>query len=143
MTHQCTVLIVDDDAEWREMLAVALAADGWATHIAANGREALNHLWSSTETCVIVLNLMMPVMDGAPFRLAQLRDRSLAWIPIVVVSGMVDAEQTARQLGAAAMLRKPVDLDRIGQALHAVGCPRKSLSRRRTEVLPSNPAVSG
>jgi CheY-like chemotaxis protein len=114
-----SILIVDDDVELRELLAVALAADGFATATAAHGRDALTHLRSTADTRLILLNLMMPVMDGVEFRAAQLRDRSLAWIPIIVLSGAVDADRIAKRLGAAQFVRKPVDLDRVRDAVRA------------------------
>jgi CheY-like chemotaxis protein len=127
--HRCSVLIVDDDAEVREMVRLALTADRYRTATAGNGRDALDYLRSTTDTCVILLNLMMPAMDGAQFRAAQLRDRSLAWIPIVVISGTVDGGQQARALGAKWFVRKPIDLDQVRQALQHIGCVR-SIPRR-------------
>ena len=97
-----------------------------------NGREALNHLRSHAVTCIIVLGLMLPVMDGAQFRHAQLRDRSLAWIPLVVMSAAVDTDRRARALGARSVISKPLDLDEIRRALRAIGCcqarPRRLVS---------------
>src|SRR5437762_491760 len=90
-THRCSVLVVDDDAEVRDLLRVALSADGYHVAAVSNGRDALHHLRSQAETCIIVLDLILPVMDGAQFRTAQLRDRSLSWIPVVVMSAAVDA----------------------------------------------------
>jgi len=65
---------------------------------------------------------MLPVMDGPSFRQAQLRDRSLAWIPIVVMSAAMDADQRARELGARRLVSKPLDLDEVRQALRVIGC---------------------
>jgi len=123
------VLVVDDDAEIRELLSVWLTADGYIVNGVGNGREALHYLRSHDETCIIVLDLMLPVMDGAQFRAAQLRDRSLAWIPVVVMSAADEAISAARDLGARTVLRKPFDLDEIRRALRHIGCwrtrPRK------------------
>jgi len=83
--HHCGILVVDDDAEIRELLRVALSADGYSVAGVPDGREALHYLRSHADTCIILLDLMLPVMDGVAFRAAQLRDRSLAWIPIVVM----------------------------------------------------------
>jgi len=116
------VLIVDDDAEVRELLKVALTADGYAVAAVANGREALHHLRSHADICIILLDLMLPVMDGAHFRTAQLRDRSLAWIPLVLMSGAVDADRRAGEFGARQLVRKPLDLDDVRHALRYVGC---------------------
>jgi CheY-like chemotaxis protein len=131
MEHRCSVLIVDDDPDSREFLRAALTAGGYSASAAANGREALIHLRSTADTCVILLNLMMPTMNGEQFRTAQLNDRSLAWIPVIICSGVVDAGRRARALGAAYFLRKPLDLDQLRQALHNIGCARHEARRAR------------
>jgi CheY-like chemotaxis protein len=120
--HRCAVLVVDDDPELQEMVRLALGADGYSVATAANGRDALMHLRSTADTCIIVLDLTLPHMDGPRFRAAQLRDRSLAWIPVVVLSGSVDGAAQARDLGARAFVPKPVDLDRLRAALRRIGC---------------------
>ena len=122
--HRCSVLVVDDDAETRELLRVALAGDGYSVATTSNGREALDHLRSHAETCVVMLDLMLPVMDGVHFRNAQLRDRSLAWIPVVVMSAAVDRDSQARELGARRVLRKPLHLDDVRATLRDIGCCR-------------------
>ena len=120
--HRCTVLVVDDNADVRELLRVALEAEGYAVACVANGRAALNHLRSHALTCIIVLDLLLPVMDGAHFRTAQLHDRSLAWIPVVLMSGAADADRRARELGVRRLVKKPLDLDEVKHALSDVGC---------------------
>jgi two-component system, chemotaxis family, chemotaxis protein CheY len=106
------VMIIEDDPDIRAALADVIAEDGHETITAANGRDALEQLQTSAVApCVIVLDLMMPVMDGWQFA-AGLREVS-AWasIPIVIVSAGDDVEGEARRLGARGHLRKPVDLD--------------------------------
>jgi CheY-like chemotaxis protein len=120
--HRCSVLIVDDDADVRELLRVALSSDGYQIAAAGNGREALDYLRSHDETCMIVLDLALPVMDGERFRRAQLRDRALAWIPVVVMSAVDDGQAKARELGARRFLRKPLNLDEVRRALRHIGC---------------------
>ena len=120
--HHCAVLIVDDDPDSQDMLRLALGAAGYTITTASNGREALMHLRSTADTCIIVLDLSLPQMDGTQFRVAQLRDRSLAWIPVVVLSGSLDGAVRARELGARAFVPKPVDLDRFLAALRRIGC---------------------
>jgi len=120
--HRCGILIVDDDAEIRELLRVALSADGYAVAGVPNGREALHYLRSHADTCIVMLDLMLPVMDGAAFRTAQLRDRSLAWIPIVVMSAAIDADRRAREIGARRLVQKPLNLDDVRHALRLIGC---------------------
>jgi CheY-like chemotaxis protein len=116
------VLVVDDDADVRELLRFALQAEGYHVAGVENGRAALNHLRSHASTCIIILDLMLPVMDGAHFRAVQLHDRSLAWIPVIVMSGGPDADRHARELGVRQLVRKPLDLDEVKHALRNVGC---------------------
>jgi CheY-like chemotaxis protein len=133
--HRCSVLVVDDDAEIRELLRVALTGDGYEVSGVGNGRDALHYLRSHADTCLIVLDLLLPVMDGVQFRTAQLRDRSLAWIPVVVMSAVDDDGQRARELGARRFIRKPLNLDEVRSALRHIGCsqtrPRHSLGMTR------------
>ena len=72
---------------YSELLRVALSADGYEVATVANGREAMYYLRSHADACIILLDLALPIMDGAQFRRAQLRDRALAWVPLVVMSG--------------------------------------------------------
>jgi CheY-like chemotaxis protein len=136
--HRCTVLVIDDDAEVRDLLSVALTADGYHVDAVGNGREALHHLRSHAETCIIVLDLMLPIMDGPQFRAAQLRDRSLAWIPVVVMSGAADGRRQAGDIGARGFVRKPLDLDEVRRALRHIGCcrtrPRHEVGSLKSEV---------
>ncbi|MQA29027.1 MAG: response regulator [Luteitalea sp.] len=120
--HRCSVLVVEDDAELREVLRVALTTDGYDVWAVVDGRDALRHLRSTADTCIILLDLSLPVMDGRQFRTAQLRDRSLAWVPVVVLSGGIDAARDARELGARSFVRKPLDVDELRRALRHVGC---------------------
>jgi CheY-like chemotaxis protein len=126
--HRCGVLVVDDDPDVCELLRVSLEGAGYGVVAVPNGREALHYLRSHTDTCMIVLDLLLPSMDGAQFRAAQLRDRSLAWIPVVIVSGADDARERARAFKARTVLTKPLDLDAVRSALAHIGCGQK---RRR------------
>ena len=121
-SHRCSVLVVDDDADVRELLRVVLLAEGYNVAAVDNGRAALDHLRSHADTCLILLDLMLPIMDGTHFRTAQLHDRSLAWIPVILMSGGSDSDRRARELGARRLIRKPLDLDEVKQALRYVGC---------------------
>jgi CheY-like chemotaxis protein len=120
--HRCSVLVVDDDPDVREMLRIALEGEGYRVAGVENGRAALNHLRSHADTCIILLDLLLPVMDGVQFRAAQLRDRSLAWMPVVVMSGGPYCDREARELGARHLVRKPLDLDEVKHALSYIGC---------------------
>jgi CheY-like chemotaxis protein len=120
--HRCGILVIDDDADIQEVLRIALSADGYLVAGVPNGREALYYLRSHADTCIILLDLLLPVMDGAHFRAVQIKDRALAWIPVVVLSAAVDADRGAREIGARRLIRKPLDLDEVRLALRMIGC---------------------
>lgn len=106
------VLVVDDDVAIREALEAVLEDEGYAVQGAANGREALKILRSGTGApAVILLDLMMPVMNGWEFRAEQQGDPNLAPIPVVVLSADRDIAAKAAALQAPAYLAKPVNLD--------------------------------
>jgi DNA-binding response OmpR family regulator len=105
------VLVVEDDRETRELLASCLKHKGIPVITASNGKEGLERL-AREEPSVVLLDLMMPVMDGEQFRLAQLRDSRLSAIPTILVSAVHDAAERAKQLGLG-LLPKPFDLDQL------------------------------
>ena len=107
------VLVVEDDPDIRATLCEALDDHGYASVGAANGAEALDYLRNAPETpCLILLDLMMPVMDGQTFRNEQRADPRLAEIPVIVISAYRDVEKYATEL-AADYLAKPVRLDAL------------------------------
>jgi CheY-like chemotaxis protein len=106
-----TVLVVDDDAGIRDLLTELLEEEGYQVVGAANGLEAINHLHRGTERpCIILLDLMMPVMNGWQFRNTQQQDPGLATIPVVVLSARNDIQQQASLINAAAHIMKPINL---------------------------------
>ncbi len=107
------VLIVDDHADLRETLAEILEEEGYTTAQAANGQEAFDYLQANPLPSLILLDLMMPIMDGWEFRKHQCREPALAEIPVVVVSGADEQEQRAGFREAVAYLTKPVDLSAL------------------------------
>lgn len=111
MTVPPTVLVIEDDQDTREMLGRFLELEGFHVETAANGRQALERLGSGVHASVIVLDLMMPVMDGWQFRLEQIRDASLSHIPVIVVSAA--GRDRIDKIKAEAYLSKPVDLDEL------------------------------
>ncbi len=106
-----TVLIVEDDLDTREMLGRFLELEGFKVETAENGKRALERLGSGVGACVILLDLMMPVMDGWQFRQEQIRNSALADIPVIVVSAA--GRERLEKIQADAYLSKPVDLDEL------------------------------
>jgi CheY-like chemotaxis protein len=116
------VLIVEDDPDVREMLAVLLVTEGFHAVGAEDGLEALHLLRAVRHRapqipCLILLDLMMPRLSGNEFRRAQLGDPTVATVPVAVMSGAADLEQRAKALGAVATLAKPIDCDMLLQVV--------------------------
>lgn len=107
------ILLVEDDFSIRETIAELLEDEGFRVTCAANGREALARLASEEETNLILLDLMMPVMDGSEFRRAQQRDPRISEIPVVVLSAGHGAERRAAALDAEAFLAKPFEVQSL------------------------------
>jgi CheY-like chemotaxis protein len=114
------ILVVDDDRDIRESLCELLEDEGHRTIGAANGKEALEILRSGGLPCVILLDIMMPVMDGPTFRAAQLSDPGLRAIPVAIITA--GGKDAANGLDAQALLLKPLLLEDV---LDVVGrfCP--------------------
>jgi CheY-like chemotaxis protein len=108
------ILIVEDNPDSRETLTMVIEGMGYAVSAVSNGREALEYLRTHSLPCLILLDLMMPVMDGWEFRDRQRQDPELADIPILVVSAVNDPDQI-RAVGAVDYLKKPIDFDVLGQ----------------------------
>jgi CheY-like chemotaxis protein len=107
----CPVLIVEDDDDLREMMAHMLTIEGFDAATVPNGREALKYLQTGEKPHVILLDLMMPVMDGWEFRRRQQADPDLAPVPVIVLSAL--DQSRAATVDAAAFLKKPLDFDRL------------------------------
>jgi CheY-like chemotaxis protein len=108
---RCPVLIVEDDGDLRDMMAQLLMLEGFQTASVANGREALEYLNQGARPDVILLDLMMPVMDGWEFRRRQQADPAVADVPVIILSALDPAR--ASEVNADAFLKKPLDFDRL------------------------------
>jgi signal transduction histidine kinase len=106
-----SLLVVEDDCDIRDALDGLLKTEGYAVATCSNGAEALDYLRHAPKPDVIVLDLMMPVMDGWQFRVEQKRDPSLASIPVLALSA--DATPKAAAIDAEAYLKKPVDYETL------------------------------
>jgi CheY-like chemotaxis protein len=115
-----SVLIVDDDADIRELLAETLACEGFEVSTAANGLEGLQLLRSrKVRPSVILLDLMMPIMDGYAFLEHRHLDPALASIPVAIVTAGHGVNRD-RLWGAFEVVRKPFDVPRLLGLLRAV-----------------------
>jgi CheY-like chemotaxis protein len=109
LSHRRSTLIVEDDADIRDLMAAFLELKGYPVLLAADGRAALDRLGRDEPLPgLILLDLMMPGMDGFGFRAAQERDPRLASIPVFVLSANPAAEVQRASLRAAGYLPKPV-----------------------------------
>jgi CheY-like chemotaxis protein len=109
-----TILVVEDDNATREALAMILSAEGFTVVGAPNGQEALSRLRSDVHPDLILLDLMMPVMDGWQFRREQKQDPAIADIPLVVITA---TGKRPVLIDAAELVMKPLDLNRLFEAI--------------------------
>lgn len=104
------ILVVDDDPDVREVLREVLVEASHDVVMAGNGEEALALLREPIRPSVVLLDWMMPTMDGSRFRELQRADPALASIPVVVLSASARIDVDS---GVAAILRKPLRLDEL------------------------------
>jgi CheY-like chemotaxis protein len=114
VTRSRTILAVDDDDAIREMLRLALEMYRYRVVTAADGAEALARLRETPEVGLILLDLMMPEMDGWEFLAAVATDERLARIPVVVVTAFGDRAGAIR---VKRILHKPIDLPLLLEAV--------------------------
>ncbi len=104
-----TVLLVDDHGDVRDAMAILLREAGYAVVTASNGREALAALYAGLRPSLIIMDLMMPVMNGFEFRDEQLRDPRVSTIPFIAYSAVVNLAKNAEHLKADGYFEKPID----------------------------------
>ena len=107
------ILVVEDDNSIRELLVELLQSEGYEVASAVNGLEGLKYLQTQNHPDLILIDLMMPVMDGYSFRTEQLKNTSWSQIPVVVMSAEANAKEKMKNFGITAFLSKPVELDTI------------------------------
>ena len=110
------VLIVDDDFDIREALGLILRDEGYVVDAAANGQDALDHLSRSAHPSVILLDLMMPVMNGIQFRNLQRLDDRICAIPVIIISADSSVRDKAAAMGVG-YLKKPLQLPHLLEEL--------------------------
>lgn len=109
-----SILLVEDDEIVRRAIQMVLEWEGYEVNCAGNGQEALDILRSGSRPCLILLDIMMPVLDGEQFRLEQLRDSRFSSIPVIVVS----AASFAQAVSAAHHIHKPFEVQELLDAIH-------------------------
>ena len=109
--RMATILVVEDNDDVREMMSITLQLEGHDVVTAANGRQALDVLHRGMDPCMILLDLMMPVMNGWQFQEEVSRDPKLRDIPVVIVSAA--AGDRVKNTSAAAYIPKPIDVDKL------------------------------
>jgi CheY-like chemotaxis protein len=112
MPDPARVLVIEDEESIGEVIVEVLGDDGYEVRRARNGREALDvvQFWPPA---IIVLDLIMPIMDGRAFRDAQQRLPGLALVPVILLSGSREVEVQGDEIGAVAAIEKPFDIDRL------------------------------
>jgi CheY-like chemotaxis protein len=116
------VLVVDDDPDILQTLALCLSTEGYRVLMACNGKEALQLLAREKPACIL-LDLMMPVMDGWQF-VAELDERGWRKAPLLILSADRAVQGHAQKLRANAFLAKPFDLDELlGKVQQLTGGP--------------------
>jgi CheY-like chemotaxis protein len=106
------ILVLEDDGDIRRGLSELLGLKGYVVDSAGNGKQALEILRDSKNLpAVIVMDLMMPVMDGFEFRHAQAFDSTLWDIPVIIITAGNVSPAKIEELGASVVLMKPLVLD--------------------------------
>lgn len=105
-----SILVIEDNKEIQDSLKLALEVEGYDVFTADNGKEGMDKLARIPTPCLILLDLMMPVMNGWEFIEAISKDLMLSSIPVVVVSAFGDKKGTPKTEG---YIQKPIDLDAL------------------------------
>ncbi|HEY2149543.1 MAG TPA: response regulator [Vicinamibacterales bacterium] len=106
-----TILVVEDDPDTRELMTAWLDAEGYRVRTATNGKEALKILQREVP-CAMLVDLMMPIMDGAEFRRRVQTMPAISSVPFIMVSACSNAARVARDLNID-VVGKPFDADQL------------------------------
>jgi CheY-like chemotaxis protein len=105
-----SIMVVEDDDDIRNTIIELLESEGFRTESAINGKDALDLLGKIPKPCLVLLDMMMPIMNGREFLDRVMADSSLSPIPILVVSAVADRTNTTGSIG---FLKKPIDIDMV------------------------------
>ncbi len=128
-----SILIIEDDEGVGPSIAHLLRDEGYQVEVAANGLVALERLRSDPLPSLILLDLMMPGMDGIEFRVRQLSDARISSVPVVLISARPDVAIRAKELLISDYLPKPMNFEEL---LHVV-------QNRAITVVTTDPASTG
>ena len=121
------ILLVEDDEDLRELLAELLRSHGHEVRVAEHGAQALAVLRNGEPLpALILLDMMMPIMDGPGFRAEQRKDPALAQIPVFVLTARGDSKTSMADMGCARLFGKPVPLASLLGAIDEQLCGRPS-----------------
>lgn len=120
MSPPFQILIVEDDQDLRHSLAEILRDDGYLVDAVCDGVEALAYLRAGNAPGVILLDLMMPRLDGYSFRVQQLADKTICHFPVILLSADGRMDEVAGSLEVSGAIGKPIDLPRLISAIEAV-----------------------
>jgi CheY-like chemotaxis protein len=118
------VLVVDDDKDLRDTLVDVLQEEGYEAIAASSGQEALKLLQEGARPGIILLDMMMPGMDGQRFRTEQMQNGAWTTIPTVIFSAHVKAAEAASTMGVAGVLQKPVRMEALLEMVSRFVPPR-------------------
>jgi CheY-like chemotaxis protein len=113
MMPKKTIMVVDDDADVRDAVTGLLEGHGYAVIPASNGQEALDELKAGEKPSLILLDVMMPIMDGQAFTAEQQADPELADIPVVVFTAFATALDKMKDMKSFARIEKPVQAEQL------------------------------
>ena len=108
-----SVLVVDDELIICDLLTDVLTAEGYEVATTTNGQEALAYLRQHAPPCLILLDMMMPIMDGPSFRAEQRRDPALATIPVIVMTAGMNRERLETLIDADEYILTPFAIDTL------------------------------
>jgi CheY-like chemotaxis protein len=114
------VLVVDAYRDRRETLSIILEDEGYRVVTAAHGEQAFEHLRTGPKPDLILLDLMMPVMDGWTFRRRLREDHDLAGIPVLLISGRNDVDRHVGPLAAEGYFRKPFNVPEMLETVRGI-----------------------
>jgi CheY-like chemotaxis protein len=113
MMPKKTIMVVDDDADVRDAVTDLLEGHGYAVIPASNGQEALDELKAGEKPSLILLDVMMPIMDGQAFSAEQQADPELSDIPVVAFTAFGAALDKMKDMKVSARIEKPVQADEL------------------------------